>query len=123
MQLRWGMATSLQPSLTMSGRDRAVAHRKLLVAVALVLMAVAVFAFWAWRSGAEERAIASLPSDQRAELFRRELASFTMLCGQGPRDDELQDQCKEKAKFILVFPECDGACHALAGSHVDQSRR
>src|SRR5262245_61602713 len=96
-----GMPSTPQTPLT-TGR-----HHKLRVAVAILLVALAVLAFWAWREGAEERAIAKLPADERAEVYRRELASFRTLCGQGPRADELQDQCREKAKLIVLFPECD----------------
>jgi hypothetical protein len=110
--------------LTMSGRGRSAGSRhRLHLIVAVVLMSLAVLAFWVWREGAEGRAIANLPADERAELYQRELASFRTLCGQGPRSDELQGQCRDKAKFIVEFPECDAACRALADSHREKARR
>jgi|RhiMethySRZTD1v2_1073278.scaffolds.fasta_scaffold449380_3 hypothetical protein len=97
--------------------------RKLLIGAALALIAVVVLALWSWREGAEQRAIGQLPADERAELYRRELGSFRTLCGQGPREDELQKQCKDKAQFIVEFPECDEECHRLAASHMDVGGR
>jgi hypothetical protein len=119
------MTTLPRPVLTFSGHERRPAgrSRRLLVALAIVLVAAAVGAFWSWREGAERRAIARLPAAERGELYQRELDTFRTLCGQAPRRDELQPQCRERASFILEFPECDPACRQLARIHIDAGRR
>jgi hypothetical protein len=91
--------------------------------VVVIAIAVAVGALWSYRQGAERRAIARLPAAERGEVYRRELDAFRTLCGQGRRRDELQGQCRERASFILEFPECDPGCQQLVRSHLDVPRR
>jgi hypothetical protein len=95
----------------------------MLRAAAILLLASGVLALWAWRQGAQRRAISDLPTDKRAELYRSELDAFRSLCGQGPRTDALERRCREKAEFLLQFPECDQGCEQLARTHLPLGRR
>jgi hypothetical protein len=89
----------------------------------VALLATGAIALWLRHEVAERRAISRLPVEERAELFRREINAFQALCGRGPRTDALQAQCKEKAEFILKFPECDQSCQQLARSHMPKATR
>jgi len=88
-----------------------------LPAMALALVAAVLLAFWVWHLGAERRAVWHLPAGERAEIYRRELADFQTFCGPTPRADALEQQCRERAEFILQFPECDGTCQRLTSGH------
>jgi hypothetical protein len=89
----------------------------------LVLAIIAVLAFWIWREGRERRALSALPAQDRAELYHREFETLRTLCGHGPREDALQQQCKARAEFLLQFPECDASCRELARSHLPTATR
>jgi hypothetical protein len=43
-------------------------------------------------------------------LYRREFENFRTLCGEAPRKDVLEKQCRERGAFLLEFPECDEGC-------------
>lgn len=97
--------------------------RNMLLRAAVILAVVGAIASWLWHRAAEPRAVRELPASERAELFSREFDAFQALCGRGPRTDALQAQCKEKAEFILEFPECDQPCEQLARSHIPKPTR
>lgn len=111
------MRTSIQ--------DRRTAERAriLLRGAALLVVIIGAIVLWTRHQGEERRAVSHLPTEQRAELYRRELQSFQTLCGQGPRKDALEKQCNEKAEFILRFPECDRDCQLIAQSHLQRATR
>jgi hypothetical protein len=71
---------------------------------------MALVAIWVWRGGAERRAVTQMPADQRAEIYSREFENFRALCGDAPRRDVLEKQCRERGEFLLEFPECDEGC-------------
>ena len=83
--------------------------RALITAAALLTIAALLW-FWIHREGAERRAIVDLPADQRAEVYRREIASFRALCGAAPRTDALEGECHRRAELLLAFEECDEGC-------------
>jgi hypothetical protein len=95
----------------------------MLVGSAIALLLAGGAALLSWQSATEQRAVHRLSTSDRAEVFRREFDAFHTLCGQGPRRDALQTRCKEKAEFILEFPECDPSCRELARSHIPKATR
>lgn len=97
--------------------------RRGLAVSAVALAAVAVVALLSWHQGDERRAIAALPASERATLYAGELEIFQTLCGISPRPDALERTCREKAEFMLQFPECDQACQQLARDHLFVGRR
>ena len=111
------MRTSIQDRRTIG------LARILLRGAALLLLTIGAIVLWVRYQGEERRAVSHLPAEERSELYRRELRSFRSLCGQGPRKDALERQCKEKAEFILQFPECDRDCQLIARSHLQRATR
>lgn len=96
--------------------------RSLLGRALFILAAIGAIALWAWHTGTEQRAVTQLPPGERGEVYRRELQSFQALCGEGPRKDALEKECRSKADFIVQFPECDQSCQELARPHRETGR-
>jgi hypothetical protein len=69
-------------------------------------------AAWIWLEGSERRAIRNLPADERAALYERTLANVRTVCASP--DLALHEYCREQARILLEFPECDEACRDLA---------
>ena len=78
----------------------------------LALGALAAVAFWVWSLWSEQRAIRSLPEGERVALYERTLANLQSVCASP--DPALADYCREQARILLEFPECDEACRELA---------
>lgn len=72
------------------------------------------FAFaWSWRSGREERALLAMPAEERMELYRRQLADLTTLCAAPDWEQAFSPRCRDLARFLAGFPECDSSCRNL----------
>lgn len=91
--------------------------------VAAVLLLAGALGFWVWVEGAERRVVRSLAPAARAELYGREFGAFTELCGRGRRPDALEARCRERAEYLLQFPECDSSCQELTRSHLPKGTR
>jgi cytochrome b pre-mRNA-processing protein 3 len=102
------------------GRHRA--SRWLLVCGAVALLVVAAGFLLVWIDQSEMRAIRALPADRRAALYRRTLEDLESVCGTSHASD-LDGHCREQARFILTFPECDEACTRLARWQLDGPTR
>ena len=94
-----------------AGSKRSVVRTALLV-VGVILGLL----LWWWSQGAEERAIRGLPEPERRALFQRTLENVTSVCQatQGP----MQDFCRNQARMLLEFPECDEPCQGLAQERI-----
>lgn len=66
--------------------------------------------------GSERRAVLSLEPDERALVFRESWDGFQRLCS-APSQSGLIPRCREQARFLLLFPECQGACQEQARLH------
>jgi cytochrome b pre-mRNA-processing protein 3 len=79
----------------------------------LVVLAVIVgtVASWLWLDGETRRGLRALPAPARQEVYRRDLEAFRSLC-RARRIPELDAECRERARFLLAFPECDARCRA-----------
>ena len=97
--------------------------RRSLVISASVLAAGVTVALLGWHQGDERRAIAALPAAERAAIYGGELEIFQSLCGRSPRPDALERECRDKAEFMIQFPECDQACQQLARDHLFIGRK
>ena len=92
--------------------------QRVVAVVALALAVAAVVVLLSWHQGDERRAITALPAGERAAIYAADLESFRSLCGRAPRLDALERTCRDKAEFMLLFPECDQACQQLARDHL-----
>ena len=78
----------------------------------IALCVLAVAAWWIWSLGAEQRAIRSLPRDERAALYQRTLENVQTICASS--DLALGPYCAEQSRILLLFAECDADCRELA---------
>ncbi|WP_044189153.1 hypothetical protein [Hyalangium minutum] len=58
---------------------------------------------------AEQRAIAGMDPQARAQLFRETWDGFQAVC-QPQAKPGLGGRCRQEAQFLLKFPECNAAC-------------
>jgi hypothetical protein len=78
---------------------------------------IAAIAFFQVDRGDERAAIGELPAQERRALYERTLRTLASSCAPIKQRQGLADHCREQAEFIVQFPECDGACRALAEPH------
>lgn len=62
-----------------------------------------------WTQGEERRTLRAMVPAERAELFERDFATFTSMCLGAPEPALLAD-CRARARFLGLFPECDASC-------------
>lgn len=62
-----------------------------------------------WSLTAERRALINMEPQARARLFQEESESFHHLC-QEPIQPALSAHCRQKARFLGLFPECGPEC-------------
>jgi hypothetical protein len=68
--------------------------------------------------------VSRLEPARRAEIFRRAHGELRETCVlPDAADGPLRDHCIEIAKFILLFPECNGPCAELARGILPQPLR
>ncbi|HLK92141.1 MAG TPA: hypothetical protein VKZ18_19770 [Polyangia bacterium] len=68
--------------------------------------------------------IRDLPPAARGDVFRRSLDDVQASCTlASARDGLLREHCLAQARFVLLFPECDAHCRALASSILPHARR
>jgi hypothetical protein len=70
----------------------------------------------------EARAARELPAATRSALYARTIENLASVCGD-PRSTGLPEFCHAQARLALAFPECDGACVALARTSLRQPTR
>ena len=92
---------------------RSRASRRLIAYPAIVLVVGAAVLFFLWIQQSEERAVHELPAAERRALYRHTLGDLRTVCAATHASD-LDAHCREQARFILYFPECDGDCERLA---------
>jgi hypothetical protein len=90
----------------------------LLVALALLVLLAGVL----WTLGAEQRAINGMEPGKRTAVFQRSYASFEALCQEDP-GGPLTSDCRQQARFLRQFPECDGACRELLSPYLPRWTR
>lgn len=108
-----------QADQTGKGQMRLFAGRRwrgVLLVLALMILGTLVVLRWGGPA-AEKRALERMPPAERAALYEKTLRGAESLCAQAGADDALRDRCADSASFLLLFPECDDACRALARTH------
>lgn len=59
----------------------------------------------------DRRGLQGAPPEERAVLFQQTLEHFHTLC-EGPWASGFVPRCREQARFLREFPECDATCRA-----------
>ncbi|RKG96670.1 hypothetical protein [Corallococcus carmarthensis] len=59
----------------------------------------------------DRRRLQGLSPKERAALYQRTSDEFRTLC-EGPHARDFLLRCREQARFLRDFPECDDACRA-----------
>ncbi len=79
----------------------------LLGAVALVGLGV-----WLWAHSSEDNALRAMSPAQREALYKDAWEDVRQRClaAEGPLDTA--GSCRQRAEFLLRFPQCDEACRA-----------
>lgn len=75
-------------------------------------LGVALAAVVGWLAS-ERRAVLTLEPQDRAAVFDDAWAGFQRLCS-APLHTGLVPRCREQARFLLLFPECQGECREQA---------
>ena len=88
------------------------APRRSLKTTALALAVLIGVALWIWLQGSEQRAIGNLPEAERVALYERTLANVQSVCVSP--DLALDEYCRDQARILLEFPECDADCREQA---------
>ena len=64
-----------------------------------------------WFGGAERLAVDQFTPTERAAVYEETWRVLQVLCN--PPRPELRDYCRERARFLTPFPECEQRCHDL----------
>ncbi len=80
----------------------------------VVIGAVAVVSLivWVWVHRSEEGAVRAMSPAQREAFYKEAWADQRTKClaASGPLEPE--GKCRQRAEFLLLFPQCDEACRA-----------
>ena len=95
-------------------RDLAPEPRSSWVIRAAVLGAIAAVSLgvWLWVQSSEGGAVRAMAPAQREALFKETWKDQRMRC---PRTAEAADtpaRCRQRAEFLMLFPQCDETCRA-----------
>ncbi len=83
-------------------------RRQALTAGAVLLGILLVVGLWLNRSGG--KALDAMAPAQRAAFYRESRESFQKECLQTLGALSANPTCRQRAEFLLLFPECDAAC-------------
>jgi hypothetical protein len=95
-------------------RERAPPPRSPWWRRALVLGVVAVVSLgvWVWVHGSTEGAIRAMSPAQQEALYKEAWADQRAHCLAAAGPIEPASRCRQRAGFLLRFPQCDEACRA-----------
>lgn len=85
--------------------------RRALGWIGLGLALAGLAGYIVWNQGAVDRAIRSLPAEERRAQFLRTAEELRTVCANPP--PALWARCQQQAEFLSRFPECDAACRRL----------
>ena len=96
-----------------------------IVLVALVSLLAVPLTFYLVGERGAQRSLADLAPSDRTAVFRRAFEDVRVTCRLpgAAADGALRDWCRSTASFVMLFPECDGACGRTARALLPQARR
>ncbi|WP_224368624.1 hypothetical protein [Hyalangium versicolor] len=80
-------------------------------ALVLGVVAVGSLIIWVWVHSSTEGAVRAMSPAQREAFYKEAWADQRRHClagGEGPA--EPASRCRQRAEFLLAFPQCDEAC-------------
>jgi hypothetical protein len=83
-------------------------------------LAAAVAAGQRWSALAQIRAISAA---DRARIFASAFEDLRTACVPVSKPALLADHCRQQARFVALFPECDQRCQSLASRLLPHPRR
>jgi hypothetical protein len=85
------------------------------------LMLIAGLTIGQWQSTASLRQV---PEAVRVAEYRRALADAEQACTRPEAaDGSLRAHCLDEARFLILFPDCDGRCRAVVEAILPRARR
>ncbi|MBF5045246.1 hypothetical protein FGE12_22770 [Aggregicoccus sp. 17bor-14] len=108
----------IQPVLS----ERSMGPRLGRMGVALLLLVLFGGFFLLWQTRGEQRAVGTLTPAQRTAVFQEALGRYKVLCKDGGTP-AVRAECTEQARYLRLFPECDGACKDLTDADVPAPAR
>ncbi len=88
--------------------------------IGAMALAAAVVIGERWSTVAQIRAMSGA---ERSRIFARAFDDLQTACAAAPVGSLLTDHCRQQARFVTLFPECDARCQALATSLLPHARR
>jgi cytochrome b pre-mRNA-processing protein 3 len=98
-------------------RDLAPEPRKpwLIRAAVVGFVALGCLGVWLWVHNSEGGALRALSPAQREALFKESWKDYRMKCPTHAERVDTPERCRQRAEFLMLFPQCDQACQtALA---------
>jgi hypothetical protein len=75
-------------------------------------VAVACLGVWLWVQGTEGGAVSAMSPAQREALFKEAWKDQRMRCPRTAESADTPERCRQRAEFLLRFPQCDETCRA-----------
>src|SRR5262245_6090710 len=92
--------------------------RQVILGFAAALGGILIVALLRTLPHASERSVIErLPSPERSALYERTQRTLESSCALAEQWGGLDDFCRDQARFVLQFPECDAGCQALAARY------
>lgn len=104
-----------------NAEDRFLPWPRSRVLLVVGLLAALLLVLVMWPLTAERRAVEQMEPQARALLFGETWRGFQTLCGE-KADPALEPRCREQARFLRNFPECDQSCWQETSRLLDASR-
>jgi hypothetical protein len=95
-------------------RDLAPEPRKPWLIRGAVLGAIAFMSLgvWMWVQNSEGGAVRAMAPAQREALFKEAWKDYRMRCPRNAEAADTPERCRQRAEFLLLFPQCDETCRA-----------
>ena len=98
-------------------------HRPGLVAAAATVLLLLVGLVLAVVSQQDARDVAALAEPTRRLLYRRTMEDLRACASDRATAGPLRARCLERARFVLLFPECDDECRTTARMVLPSARK
>jgi len=67
---------------------------------------------WLWVQNSEGGAVRAMAPAQREALFKETWKAQRMRCPRTAEAADTPERCRQRAEFLMLFPQCDETCRA-----------